>query len=54
MPFFGARAKEAGSDELAGTGPTTLWDYMRGGVAYDLTRDTIGGDRRNAVTGDQG
>jgi len=48
MPFFGAARKEAGSDELAGTGPTTFWDYMRGGVAYDLTRDTIGGIDANA------
>src|SRR4029079_9880855 len=43
MPFFGAARKEAGSDELAGTGPTTLWAYMRGGGAYDLTRGTTGG-----------
>ena len=42
MPFFSAPQKEPGSDELAGAKPTTIWDYMRGGVAYDLTRDTIG------------
>jgi len=49
MPFFGAPPKEPGSDELAGAAPTTIWDYMRGGVAYDLTRDTIGGVDQNAV-----
>jgi len=43
MPFFGAPRKEPGSDELAGAAPTTIWDYMRGGIAYDLTRDTISG-----------
>ena len=48
MPFFGAPRKEPGSDELAGAAPTTIWDYMRGGVAYDLTRDTIGGVDANA------
>jgi outer membrane protein insertion porin family len=48
MPFFGAPPKEPGSDELAGAAPTTIWDYMRGGVAYDLTRDTIGGVNANA------
>jgi len=48
MPFFGASQKEPGSDELAGAKPTTIWDYMRGGVAYDLTRDTIGGIDANA------
>ncbi len=42
MPFFGAPAKkEPGSDELAGAAPMTIWDFMRGGVAYDLTRDKI-------------
>ena len=48
MPFFGAPRKEPGSDELAGAAPTTIWDYMRGGIAYDLTRDTIGGVNANA------
>jgi outer membrane protein insertion porin family len=44
VPFFGLGAKkEKGSDELASAGPTTIWDYMRGGVSYDLTRENIGG-----------
>ena len=44
MPFFGSSqpAREVGSDELANNAPMSVWDYMRGGVAYDLTRDTIG------------
>jgi outer membrane protein insertion porin family len=41
MPFFGASRKEPGSDELANAGPTTIWDYMRGGVGYELTREKI-------------
>ena len=43
MPFFG-RAQTArlpGSDELPGDATPTMWDYMRGGVSYDLTRETI-------------
>jgi len=45
MPFFGAapRTKEVGSDELASNSPSSMWDYMKGGVAYDLTREKIGG-----------
>ena len=44
MPFFGADpADTPGSDVLAGNEPMTMWDYMRGGVSYDLTRDKIGG-----------
>lgn len=44
MPFFGADpADTPGSDVLAGNEPITMWDYMRGGVSYDLTRDKIGG-----------
>jgi outer membrane protein insertion porin family len=40
VPFFGAR-KSLGSDELPESGAPTIWDHMRGGVAYDLTRETI-------------
>ena len=44
MPFFGADAPDTpGSDVLAGNAPMTMWDYMRGGVSYDLTREKIGG-----------
>jgi outer membrane protein insertion porin family len=45
MPFFGSnrRAKEIGSDELANNAPASMWDYMRGGVAYSLTRERIDG-----------
>ncbi|HVO94936.1 MAG TPA: outer membrane protein assembly factor BamA, partial [Terriglobales bacterium] len=44
-PFFGRdrAAVNPGSDELASSGPITMWDYARGGVAYDLTRETING-----------
>ena len=34
-------SKTPGSDELATTPPLTMWDYMRGGVSYNLTRQTI-------------
>jgi outer membrane protein insertion porin family len=34
-------AKAPGSDELATAPPLTMWDYMRGGVSYNLTRQTI-------------
>src|SRR5215471_8543918 len=30
-----------GSDELVTAPPLTMWDYMRGGLAYNLTRQTI-------------
>jgi outer membrane protein insertion porin family len=45
MPFFGgARAgANPGSDELASNAPPTMWDYVRGGVSYSLTRETING-----------
>jgi outer membrane protein insertion porin family len=45
MPFFG-RSKtnaEPGSDELASNPTPSVWDYLRGGVNYDLTRETIKG-----------
>ncbi|MGE5218511.1 MAG: outer membrane protein assembly factor BamA [Chloroflexota bacterium] len=44
MPFFGAAPGDTrGSDLLAGNEPMTIWDYMRGGVSYDLTRENISG-----------
>ncbi len=44
MPFFGAApADTRGSDVLPGDEPITMWDYMRGGVSYDLTHDNISG-----------
>jgi outer membrane protein insertion porin family len=45
MPFFGRPRAERniGSDELASNAAPTLWDYMRGGVAYDLTHENIDG-----------
>jgi outer membrane protein insertion porin family len=44
MPFFGATPAESkGSDVLPGNEPITMWDYMRGSVSYDLTRDKIYG-----------
>jgi outer membrane protein insertion porin family len=45
MPFFGRGKANAniGSDELASNPPLSVWDYMRGGVSYDLTRETIKG-----------
>jgi outer membrane protein insertion porin family len=45
VPFLG-RGKSGtniGSDELASNDTLTVWDYMRGGVSYNLTRDTIKG-----------
>jgi outer membrane protein insertion porin family len=49
MPFFGGRRDRVmGSDELAGNTPMTMWDYMRGGVAYDLTHENIDGVSKNA------
>jgi outer membrane protein insertion porin family len=43
MPFFGRPRpiREPGSDELASDSTPSMWDYMRGGVSYDLTRETI-------------
>jgi outer membrane protein insertion porin family len=45
MPFFGRPRNERpiGSDELPGSDSPTFWDYMRGGMAYDLTRENIRG-----------
>jgi outer membrane protein insertion porin family len=43
LPFFGNRRSDAskGSDELNRDAPLTMWDYMRGSMSYELTRDTI-------------
>ena len=43
MPFFGRPrpSREPGSDELASNATPSMWDYMRGGVSYNLTRETI-------------
>ena len=43
LPFWGDRKREAsiGSDELNREAPLTLWDYMRGTMAYEFTKDTI-------------
>ena len=42
IPFLKERpVKGPGSDELATAPPLTMWDYMRGGVSYNLTRQTI-------------
>jgi len=43
MPFFGRSEKEKGSGVLASNTATSMWDYMRAGVAYDLTREDING-----------
>jgi outer membrane protein insertion porin family len=45
MPFFGRGKTNAnlGSDELASNPTPSVWDYLRGGVNYDLTRETIQG-----------
>jgi outer membrane protein insertion porin family len=43
MPFFGRAKRGLGSDEINDDGAPTIWDFMRGGVSYDLTRDKING-----------
>ena len=43
LPFFGGKRAARGADELPENAPQTIWDIMRGGVAYDLTRETIDG-----------
>jgi len=49
MPYFGrSPQREVGSDELASNAPMTLWDYMRGGVSYDLTHENIDGISKTA------
>jgi len=51
MPFFGRprAARNLGSDELASNAAPTMWDYMRGGVSYDLTHENIDGVSDNAA-----
>ncbi len=48
MPFFGRGKNSLGSDEIAGDGTPTVWDFMRGGVGYDLTHENIGGIKETA------
>ena len=50
LPLFGAPKADLskGSDELASAPPITMWDYMRGGMSYELTHDDIGGVSKNA------
>jgi len=50
VPFFGAPKVDLskGSDELASAPPITMWDYMRGGMSYELTHDDISGVSKNA------
>jgi outer membrane protein insertion porin family len=50
MPFFGGSKSDSakGSDELASATPVSFWDYMRGGVSYNLTRETISGIKDTA------
>ena len=45
MPFFGRPRpdRNMGSDELASNAAPSMWDYMRGGVSYDLTHENIDG-----------
>ncbi|HXG53429.1 MAG TPA: outer membrane protein assembly factor BamA [candidate division Zixibacteria bacterium] len=45
VPFWGRPAPDLlrGSDELASNAPPTIWDYMRGGMSYELTREKING-----------
>ena len=43
FPFWGERKSEEskGSDELNRDAPLTVWDYMRGTVGYEFTKDNI-------------
>jgi outer membrane protein insertion porin family len=43
LPFFGGAntVTARGADELSVSFQPTMWDYMRGGMAYNLTRETI-------------
>jgi outer membrane protein insertion porin family len=43
VPFFGRLTKQPslGSDQLASNPTPTIWDHMRGGMGYELTRETI-------------
>jgi outer membrane protein insertion porin family len=50
VPFFGAPKPDLskGSDELASAPAITMWDYMRGGMSYELTHENIGGVSNSA------
>lgn len=51
VPFFGPLADSSkGSDELASAAPITIWDYMKGGMSYELTRENINGISKTAPT----
>ncbi len=59
FPYFGASKVDSGkgSDELASAPAVTIWDFMRGGVAYDLTREKISGIQStasNSIKNEQG
>ena len=45
FPFFGRKKTETemGSDYLQADSAPTIWDYMRGGMAYELYRERISG-----------
>ena len=49
LPFFGRlKPGNKGSDVLASNDALTVWDYMRGGVSYELTRENINGISKDA------
>ena len=52
VPFFGRLKKQPalGSDQLASNPTPTIWDYMRGGMGYELTRETINNIEAEAPT----
>jgi len=52
VPFFGPPKVDLskGSDELASAQPITIWDFMRGGMSYELTRENISGISKTAPT----
>jgi outer membrane protein insertion porin family len=43
LPFFGRSKSQTapGADQLPENAPAGFWDYMRGSMAYELTRETI-------------
>ena len=50
IPFFGPlkAAPSLGSDDLDSNPPITMWDYMKGGMAYELTHENIHGVSKGA------
>lgn len=51
VPFFGPMKKpdsSIGSDELASAEPITMWDFMRGGMSYELMHEDITGISKTA------